>query len=492
MGRRGKQAGQVPALRLDQAANVSHAPGTISNEPNEPQLVARRGSDSSKDSQSEADDHEPARTLEDRRPSKSRAQTDGVLLKSPRKGIDHRSMSSDQMDQLSMTTFRGICGEYFDSNVSPVLRFVQQAQEQLHTQVQDLRGALERKADATRVPSLDDFGSLKKNILSCEEMFGRQASPSDVVPPSPRFESADGDSRSVKLLVRLQELSAALHKKADVGNVPTLAQFKKLSTTVDQKANVKDVEDLRLAIQGSSASSGDNCSDTSLLPHVQQFYSALEQKANVADVATSQHLSLLRSDLETLKTKCAAPASTPVGEVATQAALDSLRTDLKALEAKCTTSAPASSATTGGDKADMKKMQVIVAAAGARFDKQLRELRQQVKDVRQDCIGVSTDGTAVDENRWPGRVIGPPSLSGRPESEDALSDAGSISASVLGSVAGSTFGPEERLELKKIQTVVAAAGTAFSRDMKDVRKQVQQLRAELTALQAGGDESRTS
>merc|ERR1712032_1720566 len=50
--------------------------------------------------------------------------------------------------------------------------------------------------------------------------------------------------------------------------------------------------------------------------------------------------------------------------------------------------------------ADVKKIHVLLAAAGARFDKQLRELRKEVQSMRNEATG---------EDRWPGRVL-PPKL----------------------------------------------------------------------------------
>merc|ERR1712014_272262 len=108
---------------------------------------------------------------------------------------------------------------------------------------------------------------------------------------------------------------------------------------------------------------------------------------------------------------------------------------------------------------------MLVAAAGARFDRQLKELRQQLREIKErepQLQPLEPASPAAMHSRWPGRVL-------RSESDPACVDddsevgsevrsrSGSISGSLAGSVNG--LGPEERAELQKISAVVGAAGT---------------------------------
>jgi len=78
--------------------------------------------------------------------------------------------------------------------------------------------------------------------------------------------------------------------------------------------------------------------------------------------------------------------------------------------------------------AEVKKVQVVVAAAAARFDKQLREVEQEVHQLREEALASR---------------------------------------------------PEETAELKRLQAVVGSAGLAFSREMGEVREHLGQVRQEV-------------
>lgn len=134
-------------------------------------------------------------------------------------------------------------------------------------------------------------------------------------------------------------------------------------------------------------------------------------------------------------------------------------------------------ASSASQQPDVRKVQVVIAAAGARLDRQLNELRKQVNELRNNAFGVG--------DRWPGRLLdlssAPPSLPAGSRSPSDVTETGTI-----GSLTGSMWeGAEEREELKKIQAVVGAAGTVFSRDLRDVRKQLQELREDLKSLKHG-------
>eukprot|EP00931_Biecheleriopsis_adriatica_P103679 TRINITY_DN78482_c0_g1_i1.p1 TRINITY_DN78482_c0_g1~~TRINITY_DN78482_c0_g1_i1.p1 ORF type:complete len:463 (-),score=135.22 TRINITY_DN78482_c0_g1_i1:14-1402(-) len=321
------------------------------------------------------------------------------------------------------TALRGLCSEYFEHHVSPLLRAVQQAQEQHFTQLQDLRLGLERKADLQAVPSLKQL----QDLVSGE--VARRS-----------------DQTGVGALVRLQELSAALQKKADSSSVPTLAQFKLLSAKVEQKADCEDA--LRPAA-------------------VEDLIDAAQQKASSDLQPSMQRLTDLTASL--------------------QSQADAHAVELARLRAECPCTEPGGEASSKGAGEEVKKVQLLVAAAGARFDKQLKELRQQVKALQTEKEQRVPEPSAVElaagpsgDTRWPGRQ-----LSNSPPASEVGSDTGSAVGSVAGSLAGSVvagLGPEDRAELKKIQTVVLAAGTAFSKDMRTVRKEMREVQDDLLRL----------
>jgi hypothetical protein len=134
-----------------------------------------------------------------------------------------------------------------------------------------------------------------------------------------------------------------------------------------------------------------------------------------------------------------------------------------------------------GNKVEMKKMQVLIAAAGARFEKQLKDVRQQIQELKKQNPQAPDDGNSFGE-RWPGRVLNSPKAPS--EDDDVTDDARSLSGSIADSMAYSVTGlsQEERAELKKMQTVVAAAGSAFSREMKAVKGQMHDLRGDVVKL----------
>jgi len=130
---------------------------------------------------------------------------------------------------------------------------------------------------------------------------------------------------------------------------------------------------------------------------------------------------------------------------------------------------------------DVKRLQVVITAAGSRFDRQLQELRQQMRSLHKDC--------AAPGERWPGRVLTNPC----PDASDAASDAGfseggcstarSLGRSSLGGTSlafsAGSIDASDAAELKKVRAVVGAAGTVFSRELRGVRTQIRELREEL-------------
>jgi hypothetical protein len=300
---------------------------------------------------------------------------------------------------------RGICSSYFENHVSPVLRYVSQAQEHINIQLKDIQSALAEKARTSEVLTLAEFNKFKEKELL--------------------------DSKGVSTLARLQDLSATMASKADAKAVPTREQLSQLDSTFQRKFS--------------------------------QLSNSLERK--VAELTLSmEHLQASRAG--------------DAGPAGASAAATTVGTSQAQQE---TAASPQVS--------EVKKMQVVIAAAGARFDKQLREVRQQMRELREEvlegmnAIGGQTPTSPADGDegsvgeRWPGRVIDD---STRPPSE-VYSEIGSQAPSLATTVAGLSH--EERMELKRIQAVVGAAGTAFSKELKEVRKQVAEHREAIHRLE---------
>jgi len=303
------------------------------------------------------------------------------------------------------TAMRGLCSEYFEHHVSPMLRAMQQAQEQQNSQLQDLRVAVEKKADAQAVPGLSQLQDLVAGEVARRSETG-----------------------GVSSLVRLQEISALLQRKADSSSVPSLAQLNALAVKVDAKADAKDF--VKLA-----------------------NLESLIETAQKNILVEPQGLAELRKHVASLEERLSSELS-KVNQPEKQE--------------------PAKSLDDGG----LKKVHLVIAAAGARFDKQLKELRQQLKALREEqSVGIAAS-TGGDE-RWPGRVMGSPTAS--EVGSETGSAVGSIAPSLTGSVAAG-LGPEERFELKKIQAVVGAAGTAFSKEIKTVKRQVKEVQDDLVKV----------
>ncbi|CAE8609835.1 unnamed protein product, partial [Polarella glacialis] len=321
------------------------------------------------------------------------------------------------------------------------MRCLQQAQDQQFMTLQEIRASVERKADAKEVVELQQI-----KVLVAEEVSKRS------------------EITGVSAMVRLQDLSSSMQRKADANNVPTLAQLKLLSARMDQKAEAEDAVSLAKVQELIAAA-------------LKESIRPVQDEALPAAAAAAQSAQLadLRELVGSLEGRLCALLFLSVDEVMvvllSRKGWDDAvfgmcpRSRVEVEWGRCSEGELASSTflrlsdekkeITGGEEAknssDLRKIQLVIAAAGARFDKQLKELRQQIKHLQQE--GVSAENLGADfasagaspvksslgaapggENRWPGRVLG----SGPPS--EAGSDAGSYTGSMAGSMAGSVVG----------------------------------------------------
>jgi len=210
---------------------------------------------------------------------------------------------------------RGLCSEYFECHVSPLLRSLQNTTEQHQLRLQEL-----------------------------QDLVGKDLRETVAVEVARRNEQ-----NAVSTLVRLQEISASLQRKADSGSVPTLAQWKALSSKIDQKAVVD--QEARDQLRAAETRL------TSELAKTDSMQQTLQEKVATLQRDLQQHAEALRAEL----------ARSSEAE---------LRKKVQAGDSEVATS-------------ELQKVKALVAAAGANFNKQLL-------GCVKTTVGMRTAGTLVE------------------------------------------------------------------------------------------------
>lgn len=490
------------------------------------------------------------------------------------------------MDSMNVINMRGICANYFENHVSPVLKYIQQSQERLDKRMDDVAqklqvtsDALASKASREDVPSFSDIEAIKNGsargdgmsvpvltrLQELSTMVQKKADASEISrlagiveqkaiasPTKRRDTDAFANTNNEHVLKTLEklelfreeaqtkieeidaksgELVAMLASKVEAKSVPTLEQWYRLekdvqisSSSTYQKINEvsEKVETLVVALESkveaksvptleqwkqleidvrSSSNVAKECCELSA--QMNTLVASLESKAESKDVPTLEQWKQLETDVQSSSSiakrkicEVSAQVETLVASLESKAESKNVPTleQWQRLEKDVQTTSNGA-AHANGEKSELKKVQMLVAAAGARFDRQLKELRQQIRDVSgQFHISPKApeqrNASDIEDPRWPGRVL-------RQNTDDDVeselgrtpaSHCGSISESLAGSVTG--LGPEERAELQKIQAVVGAAGTAFSKEIRDLKKQLNTINNELTGLREHVNKSR--
>lgn len=293
---------------------------------------------------------------------------------------------------------RGLCMEYFEHHVSPLLRSLQSTTEHQQQKLQEL-----------------------------QSLIGQDLRETVAVEVARRNEQ-----NAVSTLVRLQEISTSLQKKADANSVPTMSQWQALTAKVE-KAGV---------------SGGDD---------------ALKQLTTMESRLT-EAVTQAENNHQSLQEKVAA-IQEELRQFARDEATKPEKHSVQALD--------------NNFGAELHKVKALVAAAGANFNKQIRELKSQVKTLREESVQPMSLGSDSLEERWPGRGVsqGPASDAG----SEQMSDVGSVTASLAGSVVAG-MAPEEKAEMKKMQVIVSAAATTFSKEIKEVRKHIREVQDDLSRI----------
>mmetsp|Transcript_116852 Transcript_116852/g.225369 ORF Transcript_116852/g.225369 Transcript_116852/m.225369 type:complete len:414 (-) Transcript_116852:190-1431(-) len=409
------------------------------------------------------------------------------------------------METMQGIALRGICANYFENSVAPVLKYVQQAQEQLNVQTQELKDSLKQQSqelkESLKNNELKD--TVKQQIQELRDNLGQKANAETSLNAFKRNhedlerlaakvkameQSVNLGNSGVSMLGRIQDLQSMMQKKVDIGSVPTMEHLKNLRELVQQKANAKDVvtpEMLKAALQRRPAASAPEA------PVMEKELTAAPELTGELELGVDVKLRALRLELE-------ADSLKQLGGLREE--LQERIAELESRLGKLTSGQQSAAAT-----AEVKKMQVVMSAASSNFNRQLKDVKQQLQSLRQvqetcrptppvslaSLKGPMPDPRTPETLRSPREGLLPRENSSKSEKsaerEETMSlpesDEGSVTASVAGSTV-SGLSLEERAELKKMQAVVSAAGTVFNKELRDVKKQVKDLQSEVELIKA--------
>lgn len=235
--------------------------------------------------------------------------------------------SAEVMGGFDVVVLQGICANYFDKRVAPLLAEVQYAQDQLCTQVKELAASVEQKgpvemsaklealaasmaqkeADISRLdevlaqmdtkassevsteePSTDQFESwLNEAEQKCREVVAEALAPIEE-----RQEKIDRILRSHgEKMAQYKSFESDLQSKANIRDVPTLAQFQRLSASVEKKANASKVPTVtQFSELQEIVESKVNASGVPTLAEFQELRAAVKKKANASSVPCAGEL----------------------------------------------------------------------------------------------------------------------------------------------------------------------------------------------------------
>jgi len=207
---------------------------------------------------------------------------------------------------------RAICKSYVDKMVLPVLEDVQQVQAELRSQLQQLSGAVEEKAAVKDVPTLDRFEALLADVA--QKALATEVSDAlaklqtkecgdDLAILAKLEERTANTERAVRShagkIAELREIRQELQGKANVREVPSLAQFQKLASTVAKKANSDKVPTLEQFEELQTLA--ESKVSEHWVPSMQQFeglVAQVEKKANACNVISALEFQCFREEMQ--------------------------------------------------------------------------------------------------------------------------------------------------------------------------------------------------
>jgi len=242
-----------------------------------------------------------------------------------------RIVAEEVMGGFDVVVLQGICANYFDKHVAPLLTEVRQAQEQLRTQMKELTGAVEQAGTCDMSATLDALTvdmAQKASMAKLDEVVaqmglktnGSEESTEDksnsgadqfemwlseaeqkcreqiAAALSPLEERQANTEKTVRShaakIAEYKAIGSELECKANVRDVPTIDQFKRLTATVERKANASKVATAaQFGELQSLVETKVNATCVPTLAEFQELRAAVEKKANASSVSCAVTMS---------------------------------------------------------------------------------------------------------------------------------------------------------------------------------------------------------
>lgn len=235
------------------------------------------------------------------------------------------------MGGFEVIALQGICASYFEKHVSPLISELKQAQEQLSSQVQKISVATDLKQAENVLAKFDALQAdmaQKASIAKLEEVLaqrGLKSHNSEVsteAPSTPQLEQwlSEAEAKCSAQITPLEERMAHMERtvknhaakiaqqknldeeiacKANVRDVPTLAQFQRLANTTEKKANSSKVPTLQQFQELEALV--ETKATANLVPtdaEVQELRSAMKKKANASSVPSAIEFQKFSADVQ--------------------------------------------------------------------------------------------------------------------------------------------------------------------------------------------------
>lgn len=190
------------------------------------------------------------------------------------------------MGGYDVVALRAICAHYVETNVTPLLSEVQQAQEQVRAQLKEILEVLEQKASASVLDKKASLADVDDSIAKLCESVPTFAKLDDwldeaeqklrdrsLASISQLEERASKTERTIRAhaakIEEFKEIGQEVQCKANIRDVPSLVQFQRLASAVERKANTSKVP---TAVQFAELQElVERKVDSNLVPTISQF-----------------------------------------------------------------------------------------------------------------------------------------------------------------------------------------------------------------------------